>query len=75
MGGTTKKSSQLHRIIFQSMKIFYLKNYPFLFPLVVLLRFLLNIVLGRPRIAADLLKISLFDLGKIVAVVTFKIPS
>jgi len=60
-GSTTKKSPHLHLTIFRSMKIFYLKNYPLLFPLVVTLRFLLNLILCRPRIAADLLRISIYS--------------
>ncbi|MCX6251678.1 MAG: glycosyltransferase [Bacteroidetes bacterium] len=58
VGYLTTKSTTTDRIIFHSMKIFYQKNYPSIYPFVVFIRVLLNIIIGRFRTALMLLKIS-----------------
>lgn len=61
LGGTTKNRPNLHLVIFRSMKIFYKDNYPYFFPLVVFIRCIQNLMMGRLKIAYDLLRISIFS--------------
>ena len=64
MGGTTKQMRERHKIIFKSMKHFYLTNYPFLFPLLVVNRVLIYFLMFQFKKAMDLLWISLSHLEK-----------
>ena len=57
-GSTTRNDPQLYRIIFRSMKRFYKKNYPMAYPLVILLRFLLDMARGRFSIASEIIRSS-----------------
>lgn len=63
MGSTTKHNAERNKIIFRSMKRFYRFYYPYLFPIVVLIRFFLAIFMGRFRLATELLRISLQPLS------------
>jgi GT2 family glycosyltransferase len=58
IGYKNQQEGSICRIIFVSMKNFYLKNYPLLYPLVVIFRILLYLAMGRFKIALILLKVS-----------------
>lgn len=55
LSGTTRSNRDLHRIIFASMRRFYGNHYPWAYPIVIALRFLLELVRLRFRIGKDLL--------------------
>ncbi|MCK9613786.1 MAG: glycosyltransferase [Bacteroidales bacterium] len=55
LGGSTKKDPEMYKIIYTSLKHFYKLNYPYLLPVVLLFRFIMNIVLCRWKIAKYIL--------------------
>jgi hypothetical protein len=58
LGGSTKNDPELYKIIYVSLKRFYKLNYPYLLPIVLFIRFIINLMLGRWKIA----RFILFDL-------------
>jgi len=59
VGYKKKQNGEICRIIFESMRHFYFKNYPLLYPFVITVRILLYLALGRPGKAVILIKVSM----------------
>ena len=63
VGATTRQNPQLYKIIFSSMKRFYMKHYPAAYPFVILFRVILDLVRGRPAIALEIFRSAFRDQG------------
>lgn len=55
LGGSTKKDPEMYEIIYTSLKHFYKLNYPYLLFFVLFIRFMLNLLMGRWKIAKYIL--------------------
>ena len=58
LSSTTRKDRFMYKHSFTSLRIFYMKNYPLLLPVVLAIRVIMNLSMLRGRIALDLIKIT-----------------